>query len=62
MHQKVMGLIPGQGTYPGCGFNPQLEQVLESSQLMSLSLSLSPPPPSTHLLSLKNQRKKNILG
>ena len=25
VHRKVMGSIPGQGTYLGCGFHPQLE-------------------------------------
>ena len=23
IHQKAVGLIPGQSTYLGCGFNPQ---------------------------------------
>ena len=59
MHQKVVGSIPGQGTYLGYRFGPQLGCVWEtiygcfSLTLMSLSVSvslfLSP------FLSLKNQ-------
>ena len=29
MHQKVVGLIPIQGTYLGCAFDPQLRRVHE---------------------------------
>ena len=40
-------LIPGQGTYLGCRFNPQSEHVWEAtnqcSYLISMSLSLFPP-------------------
>ena len=31
LHQKVAGLIPGQGTYLGCGFNPQSGCVWEAT-------------------------------
>ena len=34
---KVTGLIPGQGTCPGCGFDPQLGYVQEGNQSMFLS-------------------------
>ena len=53
--RKVAGLIPRQGTCPGCGFDPQMERVHEGNQSMflfhidvslslALSLFLSPPP------------------
>ena len=55
MDQKVMGLILGQGTYPGCGFNPLLACVREGNQSIFLShLDVS--------LSLKSNEKKNVLG
>ena len=41
-HQKVGGLIPSQGTYLGCGFDPQLGQTWEATNnYFSLSRSLS---------------------
>ena len=45
-HQHVVSLIPGQGTYLGCRFNPPSGCVLEAT----LCLCLSPLP---LLLSLK---------
>ena len=45
---------PGQGTYPGCGFNPQLGHEKGRNQ----SVFLSPSFP----LSLKNNEKKMSLG
>ena len=47
--RKLMGLIPGQGTFPGCGFNPRSGHIPESTsecvnkwdnKLMFLFLSL----------------------
>ena len=39
------GLVPGQGAYPGFGFDPQSGHVQEGSQLMFLSsLSLLSSP------------------
>ena len=35
--RRVTGLIPGQGTYPGCGFDPWSGYVREGNQLMFLS-------------------------
>ena len=44
IHQKVAGSIPALGTYLGCGFDPQLHHVWETTnQSLSLSLSLSLP-------------------
>ena len=43
VHQKVAGSIPGQGTYPGCGFDPlsgSLPEADPSSSLTSMFLSL----------------------
>ena len=38
--QTVKGLIPGQGTYPGCGFSPPWGHVREvTNQCLSLFLS-----------------------
>ena len=37
--KRVAGLIPGQGTYLGCGFDPQLGSIQE--QLIDVSLSLT---------------------
>ena len=31
IHQKVAGSISGQGTYVGCGFNPQFGHVWEAT-------------------------------
>lgn len=39
IHQKVSRLIPGQGTYPGGGLNPQQEAAIDVDALMFLSLS-----------------------
>ena len=56
VHQKVAGLIPGQGTYLDCGFDPWSEHVWEAtSQCFShinvhLFVYLSPP----FFLSLKS--------
>ena len=64
MDWKAMGLIPGQGTYPGCGLNPRLGHVWEGNQSMFLShidisLSFSPAlPPSL----TKKAWEKNVLG
>ena len=50
IYQKVVGFIPSQGTYLGCGFNPRLglygRQPIKVSliTLMFLSLSLPLPP------------------
>ena len=51
MHQKAAGSILGQGTYSGCGFDPQLGHVQEAainffccSPPLSVSLSQSLPP------------------
>ena len=52
MHQKAASLVPSQGTYPGCGFNPQLGRMWETTdQCFSLTLMfLSPslPLPLSH--------------
>ena len=55
MHQKVMGSIPSQGTYLGCGFvpGPGVSQSIFLSHI-NVSLSLSLP------LSLKSISKKLI--
>ena len=59
VHQKVVGLIPCQGTYLGYGFDPRSEHVREATNQcfsnMHVSLSLSFP------LSLKCNLK-NVLG
>ena len=39
VHQKVVGLIPGQGTYLDCGFGPQSGSVQEGVDHLSLSPS-----------------------
>ena len=47
IHQKVAGLIPHQGTYLGCGFDPWSGHAWEATDCFSLtflSLSLFPPP------------------
>ena len=31
IHQKGVGLIPGQGTYLGCGLSPQMGHVQEAT-------------------------------
>ena len=31
LHQKVAGLIPGQGTYLGFGFNSQMRHIWEAT-------------------------------
>ena len=61
IHQEAVGLIPGQGTYLGCRFDPWLgiyerQPISFSLTLMFLSLSLSLSIP----LSLKIS--KHILG
>ena len=41
-HRKVVGSIPGQGTYLGCGFDPSVKVHAGGSQSMFLShLSVS---------------------
>ena len=41
LHQKVAGLIPGQGTHLGCGLDPQSGRVQEATDpCFSLPLSL----------------------
>ena len=41
LNRKVAGLIPSQGTYPGCGFVPQFRGIQEATnQCFSLSLLL----------------------
>ena len=55
--QKIVGLIPGQGTYPGCQFNTQSGYVLEGSQFMSVCLSLSLSPSLLSYLSKSNGKK-----
>ena len=47
IHQKVVGSIPGQGTYLGCGFHPHSGHIQEATNQcfflpLFLSLSLSP--------------------
>ena len=37
IYRKVVGLIPGQGTYLGFGFDPQSGHIQEGNQLMFLS-------------------------
>ena len=37
MHQNVWGVTPIQGTYPGCGFSPQLGCVQEATTDVLLS-------------------------
>ena len=60
IHQKVVGLIPGQGTNLGYGFKPWLWYIPEAtSQCLSLSLFLSLSLPTLSLplslsLSLKS--------
>ena len=51
VHRKVVGLILGQGTDLGGGFNPQLgnlgvcgRQLMDVSLSHQYSLSVSPPP------------------
>lgn len=46
IYQKIVGLIPGQGTYPGYGFSPWSGGVYERQPInISLTfLSLSPLP------------------
>lgn len=57
IHQKVLDLIPGKGTYLGCGSIPSQGKLWEATYQcfshidVSLSLSLSP------FLSLKIQQK-----
>lgn len=50
------GLIPGQNTYPDCGFNPQSGHVQEATNLSPLFLFLS----HTHNLSLPLSVKRII--
>ena len=49
MHQKVAGLIPGQGIYLDCGFDPWLWRVQEAADqcfpLTLMFLCVSPPFP-----------------
>ena len=56
IHQNVAGSICGQGTYPGCGFDPQSGHIREATNrcfsLTSMFLSLPP------FLSLQSQEKK----
>lgn len=40
VHQKVMGLILGEGTYLSFGFDPQVRVYTGDNQLVPLSLSL----------------------
>ena len=46
IHQKVVGSIPGQGTFLGCGFDPQMGCVQVCNWLVFLTLmfSLHPRP------------------
>ena len=40
VNQKVAGLVPGQGTHPGCGFSPQKGHVREATDRFFCSFSL----------------------
>ena len=55
IYQKVAGLIPGQGAFVGCGFDPSLGHIQEAADqwfsLTSMSVCLSLP-----------QINKNISG
>ena len=60
-----VNLIPRQGTYPGCRFNPQLGHLGEGNNVsLSLSLSLSFPQPPNHPppSSLSKSNEKMSLG
>ena len=65
IHQKVVGSIPGQDTYLGCGFNPLLGHVWEGGKrsmfLFHIDVSLSPPPPSFSPSSSLSKISKYIL-
>ena len=75
INQMVVGSIPGQSTYPRCGFNPHLGHVQEGNQSvfnlslslpLPLSLSLPPLLPLSFLFlslpsSLSKGNKKNVL-
>ena len=65
IHQKLVGLIPGQGTYLGCRFHPWLRHVQEATDQCYLShinlfLSLSPPPHTSFSLSKINKHMSFI--
>lgn len=45
MHQKVAGLIPGQDTSLGCGFDPQWEELASEWAGLTPALKLSLPCP-----------------
>ena len=65
--QEVVGLIPGQGTHLGWGFDPRLGRVQEVTRLTLLShTSVSPLFPFLSLKSIKTyprvRIKKNVEG
>ena len=54
INQKVVGLIPGQGTYLGCTFVPQLGTWERQLSDVSLPLSLLPLPLSLKSISMSS--------
>ena len=50
LDQRVVGSIPRQGTYPGCGFNPWLGRVWQGNQITVSHSDVSPS------LSLYNEK------
>ena len=63
---KVKGLIPGQGTYLGCGFDPWLGRVLEATSWCFSLAWMFPSLPVSLPLFKKNEKcprlrlKKNV--
>ena len=65
--QKVTGWVPNQGTYPGCGFDPQLGHIGEINVSLtwiffSLSLFPSPALPLSPPLALSLKAMNNVIG
>ena len=45
MYQKVVGSIPSQSTYLGCGFDPWARCIQEAVNVSHIDVSLSTPLP-----------------
>ena len=61
VNQRLMGLIPGQGTGLGCRFGPWLWHIQRHPINVSLSLSLSLPLPTLPLSLSSKKKKRNAL-
>ena len=62
-NQMVIGSIPSQGTYLGCGFDPMSRHIKEATnQYFSLTSVFHSFPSSLPSSLSKSNKKKNVLG